>query len=159
MSFLFVYSLGGKIYDDAAKRQLGVVTNDWNFFPDIFDRWRQDGDVSTYPQLTNSMLNWGGNDNPWQNNHTLWLYDASYLRLRNLTVGYTKNFDESHFFRSMRIYVTGTNLLLFTNYRGWDPEVARGRENVQERNVGGTNITYLTPPQEQSVFLGINVGF
>ena len=59
----------------------------------------------------------------------------------------------------MRAYFTGTNLFLISKYRGWDPELARGRENEQQRNVGGTNITYLTPPQEKAYVLGVNVEF
>ncbi|HMG16797.1 MAG TPA: hypothetical protein VK590_15180, partial [Saprospiraceae bacterium] len=158
LSFLFSFVLGGKIYDDAAKRQLGVITDDWNYFPEVFNRWRQPGDNAELPRLTRTMLNWGGNDNPYQNNSSLWLYDDTYLRLRNLTIGY--NFKlKSKFIHSLRAYVSGTNLFVWTKYHGWDPEVARDRENEQQRNIGGTNVTYLTPPQETSYVFGINVEF
>ncbi len=157
-SFLFSFVIGGKIYDDAAKRQLGVITDDWNYFPDVFNRWRQSGDNASLPRLTRTMLNWGGNDNPYQNNSTLWLYDDSFLRLRNLTLGYNFKLN-SKFIHSLRAYVTGTNLFVLTKYRGWDPEVARDRENEQQRNIGGTNVTYLTPPQETTYMFGINVEF
>src|SRR5690606_18781707 len=40
LSFLFVFTKGGDIYDSSSKRQLGVVTT-WNMREDIFDRWRQ----------------------------------------------------------------------------------------------------------------------
>jgi hypothetical protein len=49
--FLFVFTIGGDIYDSSSKRQLGVVT-DWNMRTDLFDRWRQPGDQATYPRLT-----------------------------------------------------------------------------------------------------------
>ena len=39
-SFLFVYTIGGNIYDSSSKRQLGAVS-DWNMRTDIYDRWRQ----------------------------------------------------------------------------------------------------------------------
>ncbi len=158
LSALFIFNVGGKIYDDAAKRQLGVITDDWNYFPDVFERWRQPGDVAALPKLTRTMINWGGNDNPFQNNSSLWLYDATFARLRNLTIGYNFKIN-SPVIKSLRAYFTGTNLLLFSKYRGWDPEIARGRENEQQRNVGGTNITYLTPPQEKSFVFGVNVEF
>lgn len=158
LSALFIFNVGGKIYDDAAKRQLGVITDDWNYFPDVFDRWRQAGDNASLPKLTRTMINWGGNDNPFQNNSSLWLYDATFARLRNLTIGYNFKIN-SPVIKSLRAYFTGTNLLLFSKYRGWDPEIARGRENEQQRNVGGTNITYLTPPQEKSFVFGVNVEF
>ncbi|MEL6866750.1 MAG: SusC/RagA family TonB-linked outer membrane protein, partial [Bacteroidota bacterium] len=58
MNILFTFQIGGTIYDDAAKRQLGVVS-DWNMRREVLDRWRQPGDDAAYPQYTMSMLNWG----------------------------------------------------------------------------------------------------
>jgi TonB-linked SusC/RagA family outer membrane protein len=155
-NMLWVFTVGGEIYDDAAKRQLGVVT-DWNMRPEIFDRWRQPGDVATFPRLTMDMRNWGGNANFWQNNHTLWLYDGTYARLRTLTIGY--NVPVKKAIRNLRIYFTGSNLWTLTRFNGWDPEIARDRTSNQQRNLGGTNLTYLTPPQEKSFNFGLNVTF
>jgi TonB-linked SusC/RagA family outer membrane protein len=155
-NMLWVFTVGGEIYDDAAKRQLGVVT-DWNMRPDIFDRWQKPGDVAAYPRLTMDMRNWGGNANFWQNNHTLWLYDGTYARLRTLTVGY--NVPVKSGIRNCRVFFTGSNLWTLTKFAGWDPEIARDRTSNQQRNLGGTNLTYLTPPQEKSFNLGLNVTF
>ena len=158
LSVLFSYSVGGNIYDDAAKRQLGVVT-DWNMSTQVFDRWRQPGDGADLPQLTMSMLNWGGNANFWQNNHTLWLYKADFIRLRNLTLAYNGRGKAGGLIKNYRIFFNTTNLLTFTNFPGWDPEIARDRESPQQRNVGGVAVTYLTPPQEKTFNLGLNVTF
>lgn len=158
LSFLFYFSKGGTIYDDAAKRQLGVIANDWNYTQDVFDRWRQAGDDATLPKYVNSMLEWGGSGNIWQNNHSLWLYDASFIRLRNIALGYDIK-PRTKVIRNIRVTLSANNLLTFTKYRGWDPEVARDRSQEQERNVGGTNITYLTPPQEKSYVLGLSFDF
>ncbi len=159
-SFLWTFSIGNDIYDDAAKRQMGVVT-DWNMRTDIFDRWRSPGDAdAAFPQLTMTMLNWGGNDNFWQNNSSIWLYNGSYARLKNLTLGY--NYDitkEKSPIDKVRIYLNATNLLTITQYPGWDPEVARDRESAQQRNAGGFGVSYLTPPQERTFNLGVNVTF
>ncbi len=159
-SFNFVYSWGGTIYDDAAKRQLGVVT-DWNMRTDVFDRWQKPGDDATYPQFTNTMLNWGGNANFWQNNHTLWMYDASYVRLRNVRLGYTiRPKNERMKIQTINLYVSGTNLWTWAKeYRGWDPEVSRNKSSDQQRNVGGYGITYLSPPQEKTINFGLNIRF
>lgn len=154
---LLYFSYGGEIYDDAAKRQMGVVT-DWNMRRDIFDRWQKPGDIAKYPQLTMSMINWGGNANFWQNNHSLWLEDASYARLRYITFGYTLKPQNSKI-RGLRFSLNATNLLTLTKFSGWDPEVARERSNPQERNIGGTNITYLTAPNEKTVTVGLNLDF
>ncbi len=157
INMLWVFVVGGEIYDDAAKRQMGVVT-DWNMRPEIFNRWRKPGDVAQFPRYTMDMRNWGGNANFWQNNHSLWLYDGSYARLRTLTVGYNVPMN-SKYIRGLRFMFTGGNLLTFTNYIGWDPEIARDRSSAQQRNLGGTNLSYLTPPQERSFTLGVNVQF
>ncbi len=159
LSFLWTFSIGGTIYDDAAKRSLGVVT-DWNMQKGVFDRWREPGDDATYPKLTMDMTNWGGNSNFWQNNHSLWLYDATYARLKNITIGYTKKIKaENSPIKSYRIFVNSTNLWTITKYPGWDPEISRDRDNAQERNVGGVGVTYLTPPQERTFNLGVNFTF
>jgi len=159
MSFLFYFSKGGTIYDDAAKRQLGVISEDWNYTYDVFDRWRQPGDIADLPRYATSMLEWGGSGNIWQNNHTLWLYDASFARLRNLQIGYNIKPKAGSAFRNIRLSLSGNNLLTITKYPGWDPEIARDRSQEQERNVGGTNITYLTPPQEMSFIFGASFDF
>jgi hypothetical protein len=50
------------------------------------------------------------------------------------------------------------NLLTFTKYPGGDPEIARDFENPTDRNLS-PNITYLTPPQQKSVIIGLNINF
>lgn len=158
LSILFNFSLGGLVYDDAAKRQRAILS-DWNMRKDLLDRWREPGDVdAAYPKLTFNTTNWGLTGNIWQNNNTLWLEEASFARLRTLELGYTYKPTKGRF-SSIRLALVGTNLLTFTNYTGWDPEVARGRENPQQRNVGGSNVTYLVPPQEKSYNIALTVDF
>lgn len=160
-SFLWVFSYGGKVYDDAGKRTYGVINlNDdvWNYTTEVLDRWRQPGDVAPIPKYTTSMINWGGSDNQWQNNSTLFLRDASYIRLRNVQLGYNMPVPENSKISAVRFTLTGNNLLLLTNYYA-DPEVARGVPTAQQRNIGSANNSFLTPPQERSLLLGINATF
>lgn len=51
--------------------------------------------------------------------------DASFLRINNITVGYTlpKTWVKKAFLQNVRIYLTGYNLFCWTNYTGADPEV------------------------------------
>lgn len=157
LSFLFVYSIGGNIYDSSSKRQLGVIT-DWTLRTDLFDRWQQPGDVATYPRLTLDTETYGSNT-PWINTD-MWLHDASYMRLRNLTIGYTipKAWAEKVHLTGARISFTATNILTFTTYPGLDPEVARDFENATDRNMS-VNISYLTPPQEKTYNINLNIQF
>ncbi len=157
LSVLVYYSFGGKIYDSSSKRQLGVVT-DWNMRPEIFDRWQQPGDLARYPRLTLNTDTYGS-ATPWINTD-LWLHDASYVRLRRVALGYT--FQESQlmgsFFTRARIAVSGTNLLTWTRFPGLDPEIARDFENNADRNMS-VGITYLTPPQERTFNIHLNLSF
>lgn len=158
-SSLWVFTIGGNIYDGSGKRQEGIVT-DWVMRRDLLDRWREPGDVTKYPRLTMNTGTYAGLSSEWQYNSTMFLYDASYLRLRELSLGYrlsAKALTNLHL-KGARVFITGMNLLTFTKYPGGDPEIARDFENPTDRNLS-PNITYLTPPQQKSWVIGINVNF
>lgn len=158
LSFLFVYKLGGNIYNSSGKRQNGVVT-DWNMTTDYFDHWRKPGDDAKYPKLSLQTDQYGLPPDPYQYNTTLFLENGTYVRLRNITLGYklpSEWFGKA--FSAAQITFTGINLLTFTNYTGGDPEIARDFENPADRNMS-SNITYLTAPQEKSYNLTLNLSF
>ncbi|HYG03565.1 MAG TPA: TonB-dependent receptor [Chryseosolibacter sp.] len=159
LNVLFTFSIGGNIYDDAAKRQLGIVTN-WNMRRDIVDRWQKPGDVAAFPRLTKIPTTYGGLPSEWNLNTTQFLYDATYGRLKNVTLGYNipTSALEKIRLNSARIFFNATNLLTFTKYPGPDPEIVRDHNGRQGRNLS-PNVTYLTPPQEKAFILGINVKF
>jgi hypothetical protein len=154
-SFLWVFTIGGDIYDSSSKRQMGVVT-DWNMRTDLFDRWQQPGDVATYPRLSRDYRTYGANTE-WINTN-LWLHDGTYARLRNVKLSYRVPQSKLKNIKGMTVNVTGTNLITLTNFIGLDPEIARDFENATDRNMS-PNITYLTPPQEKTVNLGVNINF
>lgn len=153
---MFTFTLGGYLYDNSVKRQIGVVT-DWTMRKELADRWRKPGDVATYPRLTMDPAKYGL-PNEWQYNSTLWLYDGTFGRLKNVTVGYNVPMPSSAKVSSLRVYFIGTNLITLTKYPGMDPEVARDFENGQDRNMS-VGVTYLTAPQARSFNLGVNLGF
>jgi len=159
LTTLFTYVIGGNIYDGAAKRQVGVVT-DWNIRRDLLDHWRAPGDNARYPRLTMNTNTYNGLSSEWQYNSTMFLYDASFLRMRELTLSYNLrgNALNRAGINGARVFVTGMNLLTFTKYPGGDPEIARDFENPQDRNMS-PNVSYLTAPQQKSVVVGLNVNF
>ena len=159
LSTLFTYAIGGNLYDGSAKRQAGVVT-DWVMRNDLLDRWRKPGDIARYPRLTMSTATYDGLSSEWQYNSTLFLHDADFLRLRELTLRYSlpSGIFKNSRIRDLKVFVTGMNLLTFTKYPGGDPEIARDFENKQDRNMS-PNVTYLTPPQQKSITFGINMNF
>ena len=153
LSTQFTGAFGAKIWDSSAKRQLGVVT-DWNMRTDLFDRWRQPGDIASFPRLTMDETTYGLPAGfPWWNT-SLFMYDASYVRLRNASISYRVPSSKG----DITLRLSGNNLFVLTNFIGLDPELTRDFENRQDRNFsGGAN--YLTAPQERSVIFAINANF
>ena len=75
--------------------------------------------------------------------------DASFIRLRQVSLGYT--FKNLKGIESLRVYAAATNLFLITSYTGADPETNMG--------VGGQNTQgydYGTPPQPRTFLVGLN---
>ncbi|MBS2100374.1 SusC/RagA family TonB-linked outer membrane protein [Carboxylicivirga linearis] len=111
----------------------------YNQSADLLDYWKQPGDKAKHP-------------NPeYQDNEfdTRLLENASFLRLKNLTLSYNlnKNFvQKTMFFNSCRVYAQGQNLLTFTGYKGIDPEFY----GVMEANMY---------PHVRTITLGIDLGF
>ena len=90
---------------------------------------------------------------------TLGIEDGSFLRLNSLTLGYTfpgktiRGLGMSN----LRLYVTGYNLWLLTNYSGYDPEVSTTRNSSYAALTPG--IDYSAYPRSRSVTFGVNVTF
>jgi hypothetical protein len=78
--------------------------------------------------------------------------DGSYLRLKNIQLAYTlplKNWGVNKVLESLQLYASGQNLLTFTKYSGWDPEV----------NSGGFGTDNNSYPMSKTVTFGIRARF
>lgn len=162
LSTMFVFSIGADVYDHSGKYQQtgwAVFGNYWNYTPAVYDRWTEPGDQARLPRLTLDRNSYEGLDEDFWNT-SLWVSDASYLRLRNVTIGYRvkKDFAKKLGLKSLEVSAIGTNLLTFTNFRGLDPEVARDFTNVTDRNMS-LNTTYLTAPQEKTYSIRLSANF
>ena len=85
---------------------------------------------------------------------SLWIEDGSFVRLQNMTLGYT--FDLPTRLgtgKATRVYVSGDNLLLFSDYSGYDPEVFIGA------GLAARGMDYLTYPRARTFTLGARVQF
>lgn len=80
-----------------------------------------------------------------------YIEDATYLKLDNLSLGYTFNF-KSKYIRSMRLSLTGQNLLCLTGYNGVDPEVS-----LSGITPGIENVSYY--PSTTTFTVGVNLNF
>jgi len=107
-------------------------SGDWgNILTDIpkSNRWilGENEDINAkYPRLS-----YGGNSNNYRRS-TYWLRDGSYLRLKTLEVGYTipKSITNKILLNNVRVYFLGQNLLTFSKFKLWDPEM--GSSNGQK---------------------------
>jgi TonB-linked SusC/RagA family outer membrane protein len=82
-----------------------------------------------------------------------WIEDGSFVRLQNVTVGYTFNLMGG---RATRVYVSGDNLLMFTPYSGYDPEVYSSQPT---EDVASRGIDYLTYPRARTITTGVRLSF
>ncbi|NDV66130.1 TonB-dependent receptor [Bacteroides sp. 224] len=82
---------------------------------------------------------------------------ASFLRVNNITLGYTlpKELMRKMFMQNIRVYVTGYNLFCFTNYSGADPEV----DTSSKKNPMAPGVDYAAYPKSRSFVGGVNVTF
>jgi TonB-linked SusC/RagA family outer membrane protein len=153
LSFLFQGVFGNQVQDGGGGFMSAGA--DWfdNQTRDQLNAWQKPGDVTMVPQ---ARLNWLG-DFPTPSISTRYVYEASYVRLKNLTLGYTipQKVMGRIGLSSARLYVSGVNLLTFTDYPGWDPEV---NTDYRAGNVNQGSDFYAAPQIKSWVF-GINLGF
>ena len=83
--------------------------------------------------------------------------NANFLRLQNVTIGYTlpKKWIKNIFIENVRVYFTGYNLLCFTKYDGYDPEV----DTSSKKNKMTPGVDYAAYPKSRTYVAGINVTF
>ncbi len=110
--------------------------------------WTGPGSTNYYARAMESDVNNNRNSDRW-------LKDGSFIRLRTVTLGYNlpKKWLEPVGLKNVRVYLQGDNLLLFTKYPGWDPEIST---NLDPRFVGVDN---WVVPQPRTFLMGANFSF
>ncbi|WP_340106334.1 SusC/RagA family TonB-linked outer membrane protein [Rhodohalobacter sp. 8-1] len=150
-SIFFQYSYGNEQLNWNRFFQEHGGTRNTGYLSSQLDRWQQPGDQTMVPQMKSS--NYAGNLRP-----SRFVEDGSYMRLKNATLGYTVPVDILNKLGAgisrARIYLSGQNLLTFTNYTGLDPEVTATATSPLTRG-----IEFYTMPQARTVMGGINISF
>lgn len=120
-------------------------------------------DLATLAEMNKGKTIWSGNESFAGRTPVLTdfaIEDGSYIRFNNLTIGYTlpSRHKAKPFVSKLRIYVTGTNLALWTKYTGYDPEAsnARGHDGYQALTPG---VDYSSYPRNRSYTFGVNATF
>ncbi|WP_421873064.1 SusC/RagA family TonB-linked outer membrane protein [Marinoscillum sp.] len=120
--------------------------NGANYQVAALGRWTGPGTSTDFPRLTDADPN-----KNFQNPSDFYIEDGSYFRLKVLQLGYSlpSSLLETIKMKKARIYVMAENLLTFTEYTGYDPEIGGGSFGI-DRGIY---------PQARSFMVGINVGF
>ncbi|MFB9076523.1 SusC/RagA family TonB-linked outer membrane protein [Flavobacterium procerum] len=146
LTFTFQGEWGASIYNSAGRYQ--SVAGDYfdNQTADQLRRWQNPGDITDVPQARLYGSNGTGDS-------TRFLDQADFIRLRNLTLGYTlpKTILKEAGISSVRLYATGVNLLTFTKYNGTDPEARRDDTGIGE--------DFYSAPPARTIALGVNLNF
>ena len=117
-SIAFAGSYGNQVYN-ALGRRLEQTGDSYNLLRTVLDSWTEDNPSNRYPLASKERAT--------SYIDSRYVENASYLKLRNLTVGYTLPIKES-FPLKVRVFATASNLFTITPYTGYDPEVASGTD-------------------------------
>lgn len=92
---------------------------------------------------------------------TRWIFDGSYLRVKNIMLGYNmpKSVLDKLSISKLRLYVSAQNILTFTNYRGFDPEVNYGGGGSGAQSNQNQGLDYASYPNSKSYTVGLNIAF
>ncbi len=126
--------------------QASVSGQNYNMLREILNAWSPTNTGGTIPRISQTDANSNfGNTSDW------FIENGSYLRIKNVTLGYTlpESLTKRIKLNSLRIYVTANNLLTFTKYSGFDPEVGMDEQGIDKGRY----------PQARGLFAGINVNF
>ena len=144
LDLLFTGSQGNDIFN-ASRVDLEGMQNSKNQSVAVLDRWQQAGDITDIPKA---------NDATSILPSTRFVEDGSYVRLKALTLGY--NFKKAFLgLKSFRVYTTWQNLVTWTKYSGFDPEVSSASGNTGV----GQGIDNGTYPQVRTFIFGLKAGF
>ncbi|MCH7411575.1 TonB-dependent receptor [Belliella sp. DSM 111904] len=135
---MFSYVSGNVLYNNDRNN----IENPGYLFDNLsrvmLDEWRTPGQITDIPAA----------DNPFFSGTSRFVESGDFIRLRNVNLSYAlpQSYLESIKISSLRVFVQGQNLLTFTNFRGFDPELSG-------------NLIGSQYPALRTVTFGVNVGF
>jgi TonB-linked SusC/RagA family outer membrane protein len=144
LTLFFQGSFGNDVFDYCMRGDIPAQNRPgW-----VLDRWIGEGTSYKIPRMTNANpnQNWRSSD--------LWVKDGSFVRLKTAQLGYTfpAKWMKVVFIKNFRVYVAGENLLTFTKYEGFDPEMASDGYTT----IGVDRGIY---PQSRTITLGASITF
>ena len=110
------------------------------------NRWQKPGDITDVPRPSFITKN-------YIENSSMFVEDASFFRIRTVNIGYTFSKKTLKFLTGLRVYAQVQNLLVFTRYKGFDPEVSSNGGNI-DRTAG---VDYAAYPPARTFTFGFNL--
>ncbi len=150
LDVLFQGVYGNQIYNSGGQYMSASGSNGFdNQTTDQLKAWDKPGDKTMVPE---PRLFYANGTNP----SSRYISDGSYLRLKSLTFGYNlpKTVLTKIHMQRFRIYLRAQNLLTFTKYKGWDPEV---NADYQASNIN-QGVDFYSAPQAKTIVFGLNIG-
>ena len=161
MSLFFNFSVGNKVYN---ANKLEFTTKyqytDQNMLAEMADRWKWfDGDVKITDPIALAALN--ANTTMWTPTggnyflHSYAIEDGSFLRLNNVTIGYSLPKDSLSMLgiSNLRLYATANNVFTITGYSGYDPEVSTRKSTLTPA------VDYAAFPRSRFFLTGVDITF
>lgn len=146
LSFLLQFSYGNDVYN--VTRYLATQTKQkgWNMLAEVKDRWTAYNASNKVPSV-NGMTD--------HDIYSRYIEDGSYLRLKNLTLGYTfpSKWMNKIKVSKLRLYVTANNLYCLTKYSGFDPEVNWKNSPLMP------SVDYGSYPKNTAYTMGVEITF
>lgn len=140
---VFIQGVSGVDVFDATYRQ-DIASG--NFPTWVLSRWTGEGTSNRVPILRQGdSKNWVISD--------LYVQDGSYLRMKNLSLGYTlpRNLTQKFSVSRLRVYAMAENLVTWTKYWGFDPEIGTSGTSL--------GVDYGVYPQARTFTIGFNLNF
>ncbi len=148
LNVFFQFSYGNDIYSNLKFMRNWVFAYN-NVSTNALNRWRKQGDITNYPKPTRT--------DPMQNTNRVssrWIEDGSYLKLKSVSLSYKV---PSRFIKRLKVsgikaYVTAQNLITWTHYTGYDPDVS----SYSNLRLGIDDGSF---PQSRTFIFGLNINF
>lgn len=121
-SFMFQFNYGNDIYNATRLYATQSRNGRTNMLAEVADRWTETNASNLVPSTKGYVTN---------DVYSRFVEDGSFLRLKNVTLGYTlpKKWTQKAYIKRMRVYATGQNLFCISGYSGYDPEVSTAGNN------------------------------
>jgi TonB-linked SusC/RagA family outer membrane protein len=156
LSAFIYFSVGNDVFNMNRffQEHGGVRGTNWGLLKSQMRRWQKVGDITDIPRASTKVNSDGSYNNDFQSSR--FLENGSFLRLRNLTIGYTlpQNLIAKVGLTKLRFYVSGTNVFTITKYSGADPE---GNTAADQTNGTVQGLDFAIPPQPRQIIFGANI--